>query len=237
MAQSQVKEDPKAAAFLDKVRSWLPAFNGTTAQVPTTPPAATPVAGGGGNGAGNGNAGSGGNGNNGNPPEPFFGRKEKQVILYALLFFASIPAVIYANRMVLEMTRTSGTTAPASSQAAGVPSTSNVLRSIGSFDCSTPEKKQQGFAHAEVNQLTAGTTLQVANGCAIILANNGTTKLDAHKYQLVVLDEAKPGWSFKCGDVNGNSNTIAQCAQFIQEHAGRPLWVIVHSDGEARFGT
>ena len=234
MAQSQVKEDPKAAAFMDKIRSWIPAFNGTTAQVPT-PPVVTPVAGGGGgNGAGNGNAGGGGggNGNNGNPSEPFFGRKEKQVLLYAVLFFASIPAVIYANKMVLEMTRTtpSAATAPASPQAAAVPSTqSNVVRNVDSFDCSTDQKRDEGFPNAEVNQLTAGSTLQVSYGCAIIVANAGATKLDAQKYQLFVLDSEKPGWSFKCGDVIGNSN--AQCQRFMQDHAGKPIRVVVRSGG------
>jgi len=61
MAQSQV-EDVRAVAFMDKVRSWIPAFNGTP--VPAQP-VTVPVASGGGNGGDNHNHGGGGGGNRG----------------------------------------------------------------------------------------------------------------------------------------------------------------------------
>lgn len=109
----------------------------------------------------------------------------------------------------------------------------NIVRNIESFDCSTDQKRDEGFLDAEVSYLTTGSTVEISNGCAIIKTDSGVTKVDGEKYQLVVLDPEKPGWSFKCGDIIGNSN--AQCQRFTKDHAGKPIWVIVRTSGRVRI--
>ena len=109
----------------------------------------------------------------------------------------------------------------------------NIVRTIGTFDCSTDQKREEGFLDAEVNYLTTGSTVEISNGCAIIKTDSGVTKVDGEKYQLVVLDPEKPGWSFKCGDILGNSNV--ECQRFTKDHAGKTIWVIVRTSGRVRI--
>lgn len=102
-----------------------------------------------------------------------------------------------------------------------------------SFSCSTQEEKDSGIRDAVRQILKDGTSMTFGSGCAKVDLNATVTKFSARDYQLVFPDSRKPGWSFVCGDTNGNSDSLDSCLQMARGRS--EVLLIVQNGGYATF--
>lgn len=107
------------------------------------------------------------------------------------------------------------------------------LPAVRMFDCSTEEKKEQGFNSSETQVFSEG--MHAGSGCAWVEVITPVTRVDGRNFRIDLLVEGDPSQSYKCG-TNAPAGSV-DCARFLNtlrtsnDHPDKKVRLIVQNGG------
>jgi hypothetical protein len=105
---------------------------------------------------------------------------------------------------------------------------------IPSFDCSTVEKRDNGFKAAQSQPFVINTVrrYEIQGGCQMIQVEAPVSTIRGNAVLGYVKDSGSETGFMACGDVDGRKDPLSSCVRFINDRGGQHIYVKVMDGGQ-----